>query len=178
MTISKSLVKNLHNFIELELKSYFSKDDRVRNLTEISKKLNISRGTTSKYVKMYLINKHGEMKGMKIYNEIWHKNTKPYTYNELRELARRRGLKENTIEGKLITSRNEFEILIQHDSPSQVKLRWWCGINEHEVWETNVSEVKRGTWCPTCSKLKKSFNFIFLIRFNYNCSFYIIISHF
>ena len=84
---------------------------------------------------------------------------KKWTYNKIQNLARERGLEEIGLLGKLITNKIEFEKLIQFNPPSLVKLEWSCGISNHDSWITNVGEIKRGTWCPECSKMKKSFSF-------------------
>ncbi|MBA7512297.1 hypothetical protein ES705_06724 [subsurface metagenome] len=83
-------------------------------------------------------------------------------YKEIQDLAEKRGLEENRIKGKLLTGLSEFERLVINNYPSRVKLKWSCEKANHNSWKTNTSEIKRGTWCPECSKEKLSFSFEYL----------------
>ena len=87
-----------------------------------------------------------------------------FSYDYLQELARLKGLKKTGIEGKLRTSKVEFEKKTKKDSPSQIKLIWWCGKEDHEPWEAKTMEIRgygsrRGTWCPKCAIEKRSFSY-------------------
>ncbi|MFX1276016.1 MAG: hypothetical protein ACFFBP_15275 [Promethearchaeota archaeon] len=78
----------------------------------------------------------------------------PHTYDDYVKLARIRGQEKNNIPGKLLTTQDEFEKLIQFNSPSKCKLKWWCGKEEHNPWLTQASSIQLKSWCPECSQGK------------------------
>ena len=95
------------------------------------------------------------------YNKLSRIVPNKWTYEYMQELAKRRGLEETSIEGRLITTKEEFLKYIQNQYPSHVKLKWWCGKRNHGPWETSGSEIKRG-WCPKCFREKVSFSYDYL----------------
>ena len=93
-----------------------------------------------------------------MYNDSWCPKcagNAPLTYNELVLLAKNRGIEENRVPGKLVTSEDEFIKLIDNNSPSITNLKWWCGIKTHDAWEAAPHNIKSGkTWCPHCAEGK------------------------
>lgn len=77
-----------------------------------------------------------------------------YNYRELQKLAKIRGMEENGVKGELLTSKKEFNRLIQNTKPSQVYLKWWCGKKNHSPWEAKSNWIQQGSWCPQCSNGK------------------------
>jgi hypothetical protein len=71
----------------------------------------------------------------------------PKTYNDCRKMAEEKG-------GNLLTSKEEFEILIKNNSPSRVFLNWKCANQEHELWKASFSRIQQGSWCPDCAGIK------------------------
>lgn len=163
MTLTKKRLIKIRNKIELELKSYFTENKTPKTITEISKELGINSGSVRKYTIKHLVKKYGEEKGLKLYSEIWHKyrGVRKWSYEYLHEIARVKGLEENRVEGKLITSKEEFIKLTQNQYPSQVKLKWWCGNKNHKSWYTSGVEILRG-WCPYCFRERRSFSYKYL----------------
>ena len=73
-----------------------------------------------------------------------------YSYEDLQNLAKKRGLEENNIEGKLLTSEDRFNELTRKTSPTLAPLDWWCGKKDHVPWNTKPKYIIRGGWCPQC----------------------------
>lgn len=65
----------------------------------------------------------------------------------MQELARSRG-------GYLITTEEEFNILIRDNKPSQVYVEWWCGKEDHLSWCAKPNWIQSGAWCPYCAEGK------------------------
>jgi len=79
---------------------------------------------------------------------------RPKTYEKIKDIAEFRGKEENGIAGKLLTTKDKFEELKKKKSPSQIILKWKCGIKNHKPWNTTYDSVLRGHWCPYCSEGK------------------------
>ena len=78
------------------------------------------------------------------------------SYCDFVELARRRGIEENNIPGSLVTTREEFNEMIneKHSPPSKVVLTWICNTKKHRPWDAIPNSIVQGTWCPYCSEGK------------------------
>ena len=66
-----------------------------------------------------------------------------YTYERLQEMA-------NENEGFLITSKNEYEKLINNKKPSKVHFEWWCKKKNHGYFKATPNNLREGSWCPEC----------------------------
>ncbi|MFX1572380.1 MAG: hypothetical protein ACFFB0_06495 [Promethearchaeota archaeon] len=162
--ITNNQIEEIQKLIKIEIDSYYSKCKKPNSYSQIAKDLGFSPPTIRKYAKRYLIREYGENGGLELYNQykkLSRKTPNKWTYEYLQELAKRRGLEENNIEGKLITTKDEFFESIKSQYPSGVKLKWWCGKKNHDPWETSGSEVKR-SWCPRCFRERVSFSYSYL----------------
>lgn len=62
------------------------------------------------------------------------------------QLAEKRGLEKTGVEGKLLTSKKDYE---SRSHPDMSKYQWKCGKCGH-IWEATANNIKRGSWCRTC----------------------------
>ncbi|MEJ2252169.1 MAG: hypothetical protein P8Y70_11860, partial [Candidatus Lokiarchaeota archaeon] len=53
-------------------------------------------------------------------------------------------------EGKLLTTKLEFDNLRRNTAPTRMKLKWKCDIEFHGPWIAMAKDVLGGTWCPEC----------------------------
>ncbi|KKL14363.1 hypothetical protein LCGC14_2516400, partial [marine sediment metagenome] len=83
-----------------------------------------------------------------LYKEHWCircQGRETWTYKQMIELGKRRGLKKTGVEGKFLTSKKEYEEAIH---PDMSKYHWECGKCGH-IWEASANNIKRGSWCRT-----------------------------
>ena len=69
-----------------------------------------------------------------------------WTYEQMVDLAKKRGLEKSGVEGKFLTSRKEYESSIH---PDMSKYHWKCGKCGH-IWKALANNIKRGSWCRNC----------------------------
>lgn len=69
-----------------------------------------------------------------------------WTYMQMVELAKKRGLDKTGVEGQFLTSKAEYEA---QTHPDMGRYQWKCGKCDH-VWEATANNIKRGSWCRTC----------------------------
>lgn len=82
-------------------------------------------------------------------------NRETWSYEQMCELAKIRGLDKTGVEGKLLTNKKTYE---NTPYPDGAKYTWECGKCGF-VWEATANNVKRGSWCRNCqySKLSRIF---------------------
>lgn len=82
-----------------------------------------------------------------------------FSFEKLKETAKKRGLEENGVEGKILNSKNNneeltqeiYNRLIKKKRPSKTHFWWSCNINGHLPWRTTPSHIEFDkTWCPIC----------------------------
>ncbi len=78
-----------------------------------------------------------------------------WNYKQMVNLAKKRGLDKTGVEGKLLTSKADYETRLH---PDMSKYQWKCGKCGH-VWEAPANNVKRGTWCRSCQYTQLSSQF-------------------
>jgi len=82
----------------------------------------------------------------------------PYTYEEIKNIALNRGIEETKVPGRIITTHEEYTLILndpnREKSPSKIHLLWKCGNKEHEPWESTITNINQGRWCPRCSEGK------------------------
>ncbi len=93
-----------------------------------------------------------------MYQNNWCKkcsNRETWSYEQMCELAKIRGLDKTGVEGKLLTNNKAYE---NTPYPDGAKYMWECGKCETE-FDSIANNVKRGSWCRVCQydKLSKEF---------------------
>lgn len=78
-----------------------------------------------------------------------------WTYYQMVNLAKSRGLSKTGVEGKFLTPKNDYE---NQEYPDRSKYKWKCGKCGNE-WEASANNVKRGSWCRDCQYDKLSQDF-------------------
>jgi hypothetical protein len=73
----------------------------------------------------------------------------------MRELAEKRGLEKTDVEGRLLTSKKDYE---SRSHPDMSIYRWKCGKCGH-IWEATANNIKAGSWCRECQYLLLSSKF-------------------
>ena len=78
-----------------------------------------------------------------------------WAYEQMVELARKRGLEKTGVSGKFLMKKGEYE---QQPYPDRSKYQWECGKCGY-VWEATANNIKRGSWCRSCqySQLSRRF---------------------
>lgn len=98
-----------------------------------------------------------------LYREQWCvrcNGRETWTYKQMVELGKRRGLEKTGVEGKFLTSKKEYE---GASHPDMSKYQWECGKCGH-IWEASANNIKRGSWCRNCQytllsrKFRTSYN--------------------
>ncbi|MFX1567988.1 MAG: hypothetical protein ACFFCV_06445 [Promethearchaeota archaeon] len=69
-----------------------------------------------------------------------------WTYKQMLELAKTRGLEKTGVEGKLLTSKKDYET---SKHPDMSKYHWKCG-KCGNIWEATARNIKSGSWCRNC----------------------------
>ncbi len=69
-----------------------------------------------------------------------------WTYEQMEELARKRGIEKTGVMGKFLTSKEDYK---KQSYPDRSTYRWKCGKCGH-IWEATANNIKRGSWCRTC----------------------------
>ena len=69
-----------------------------------------------------------------------------WMYEQMVELAKKRGLEKTEAEGQFLTSKKDYE---SQSHPDMSKYQWKCGKCGH-VWEASANNIKRGSWCKKC----------------------------
>lgn len=83
------------------------------------------------------------------YQESWCKKCskrETWTYDQMVELARTRGIEKTGVMGKFLTSKEDYE---KQSYPDKSKYRWQCGKCGH-IWKATANNIKRGSWCRKC----------------------------
>lgn len=78
-----------------------------------------------------------------------------YTYMRLINIAKKRGLEKNNIEGKVVTTYNEFLELKKKQPPNKSNYKWSCQIKNHKPWNSRLDSIEAGSWCPYCAKNRR-----------------------
>ncbi|MFX1375410.1 MAG: hypothetical protein ACFFA0_06335 [Promethearchaeota archaeon] len=84
-----------------------------------------------------------------IYREQWCircQGRETWTYEQMIELAKKRGLEKNGVEGMFLTSKDDYE---SRSHPDMSKYYWECGKCGF-TWEATANNIKRGSWCRKC----------------------------
>ncbi len=79
-----------------------------------------------------------------------------YTFSFILKLIDDIGLSKTGIKGKLLNPKSEIEFLRLGEKlkkpPSLIPLIIWCGILDHDPFETNGDRLNQWHWCPLCSQ--------------------------
>ena len=93
-----------------------------------------------------------------MYQETWCKHCsgrESWTYEQMVELAKMRGLEKTGVEGKFLMSKEDYE---QQPYPDRSKYEWECGKCGNN-WKATANNIKRGSWCRKCQYTKLSREF-------------------
>ncbi|GAG81705.1 unnamed protein product, partial [marine sediment metagenome] len=60
-------------------------------------------------------------------------------------------IQDSGIEGKLLTTKEEYLKLIKNKPPSTINIKVLCGIKGHKHWITRPNNLHEGHWCPQCA---------------------------
>ena len=69
-----------------------------------------------------------------------------WTYEQMVELARIRGIEKTGVSGTFLMSKREYE---RQSYPDRSKYQWQCGDCGH-IWKATANNIKRGSWCRIC----------------------------
>ncbi|MBA7507927.1 hypothetical protein ES706_06656 [subsurface metagenome] len=82
-----------------------------------------------------------------------------YSHKYLKKLAKRRGIEDTGVPGKVLNFKDSNEELTINTykentkkvNPGKAKFWWSCGIKCHPSWKTTPSKIEiDNTWCPVC----------------------------
>ena len=75
------------------------------------------------------------------------------TFSQIEQLVKEVGIMKNNKEGILLKPKNNemfLNIRRQGIQPSYIPLQVSCGIEGHQIWETNAVNLSNGLWCREC----------------------------
>jgi rubrerythrin len=84
-----------------------------------------------------------------LYQESWCKRCsgrETWSYEQMVDLARKRGKEKTGIAGKFLISREEYE---KQSYPDRSKYQWECGKCGY-IWKATANNIKRRSWCRIC----------------------------
>ncbi len=119
-------------------------------LNQLKHLTNLSENRIYIYIKIYLPILADIIEDLDISKWLPKEHKEPYKYEEVKELARKIGAQKNGIEGKILTSKEEYEKSIQTQNPSHTHVLVTCNIERHKPWKITPNNLSRSKWCRKC----------------------------
>lgn len=111
---------------------------------------NLSRPSAYAILKKYIPILSEVITELDVHKWLSKPRRKPYTYEDIQELARKVGMQKNDIAGTILTSQDEFKNLIKMKIPARTHIVISCNIEGHKPWKTTAEYLSRGHWCRVC----------------------------